>query len=289
MARIASRITTVVLTLSFAVLALVAAGQLFSWWRFAPVLSGSMSGFVEAGDVAVLRPVHASDLGVGQVLAFTPPIEDAPKTLHRVVEIIEGGDQPVIRTKGDANASIDPWTAQLADEQLSVATARIPWLGHPAVWLQQPGPRIAVLGLATALVLVLGLRRIWSAPEPAENRPATVVLTAGPLALVAILAVITWRPLAAGFTSQDATGLRASTLVVSPPSALTAAVTCVGNGPQSVDLSWLPAGASGTDTQVVERRTSGDVFAQAASLDASTGSWSDSLTGVAPTPSWSTG
>lgn len=72
--------------------------------KFEPVLSGSMRPGIQPGDLAIIRPVPAADLEVGEIIAYLPPGQSTP-VMHRIVSIDADG----IVTKGDANNAADPW------------------------------------------------------------------------------------------------------------------------------------------------------------------------------------
>lgn len=80
---------------------------------------------------------------------------------HRIVEILNPGALPAVRTKGDANRATDPWNAQLAGETAWVVTATVPELGFLILWMRNPNVRLASLFLAPGLLVVRTLLRIW--------------------------------------------------------------------------------------------------------------------------------
>src|SRR5438067_5027086 len=82
-------------------------------YRTMTVLSGSMRPGMPEGSVVVLVPEPARRVRRGQVIAYNVPVDDHHVVAHRIVEVITPGPQPVIRTKGDANPTPDPWTATL--------------------------------------------------------------------------------------------------------------------------------------------------------------------------------
>ena len=67
----------------------------------------------EPGDVIVVTPEPFRDVRVGQVISYHIPTGDQHVQTHRIVKMVRGGAHPVVRTKGDANNSIDPFTAKL--------------------------------------------------------------------------------------------------------------------------------------------------------------------------------
>ena len=73
----------------------------------AAVLSGSMLPEMQIGSLAVMRPVNAADITVGDIIAFNPPWDESHVMVsHRVIEVVEGETRS-FRTKGDANEDPD--------------------------------------------------------------------------------------------------------------------------------------------------------------------------------------
>ncbi|WP_244930450.1 hypothetical protein [Nocardioides sp. W7] len=141
-------------------------------YRTMTMLTGSMAPVISPGDVAVSFPKATRDLEVGDVISYQIPVEDHRVETHRITEVIHRDDGTVaIRTKGDANAGVDPWTAEVRDDTVYVTRHVIPEVGnviralrHP--WIQQYG-----LWLALGGTLLLGLSRIWAAPAKDETEP----------------------------------------------------------------------------------------------------------------------
>ncbi len=78
--------------LSFALLGLVIAGGLAliivpkaTGARPLTILSGSMTGTYDVGDVVVVKPVKTADLKIGDVITFQPFTDDPQLTTHRIV------------------------------------------------------------------------------------------------------------------------------------------------------------------------------------------------------------
>ena len=74
------------------------------------------------------------DLRVGDVITYQPPADSGVDHLvtHRIVSI--EGD--VYRTKGDANADVDPWTFQLTSTSQSRVSYSVPYVGYVFLALQ---------------------------------------------------------------------------------------------------------------------------------------------------------
>ena len=173
------------LLLAFALLALVLLGLLpnLGWYRTETVLSGSMKPYFSPGDIVVVTPEATREVRVGQVISYHIPLGDHHVQSHRVIKVVRGGDHPLVRTKGDANASPDPWTARLNGGTAWQVRAVVPKAGWAIVWLRTPAIRRFAIFALPLLLAILGLLRIWRAPgnderdeaPDAPTRPAPLV------------------------------------------------------------------------------------------------------------------
>jgi len=173
------------LLLAFALLALVLLGLLpnLGWYRTETVLSGSMKPYFSPGDIVVVTPEATREVRVGQVISYHIPLGDHHVQSHRVIKVVRGGDHPLVRTKGDANAAPDPWTARLNGGTAWQVRAVVPKAGWAIVWLRTPAIRRIAIFAVPLLLAILGLLRIWRAPgnderdeaPDAPTRPAPLV------------------------------------------------------------------------------------------------------------------
>jgi signal peptidase len=173
------------LLLAFALLALVLLGLLpnLGWYRTETVLSGSMKPYFKPGDIVVVTPEPTSEVRVGQVISYHVPVGDRHVQSHRVIEVVRGGDQPLVRTKGDANSAPDPWTARLNGGTAWQVRLVVPKAGWGIVWLRKPAIRRLAIFAVPLLLALFGLWRIWGAPRndeqddiaDAPTRPAPLV------------------------------------------------------------------------------------------------------------------
>lgn len=142
------------------------------------VVSGSMEPAYGVGDVVVTYPVEdPRSLRKGEVISFTPFVEDPVIVTHRVVGWThEGpGDGSVdwLVTKGDANPGVD----QLIQPEQVVGKVAysVPWVGYPARLLASH--RVAtMLGIGAFFFgysFVLGRRAQLGhlAPAPVVTEP----------------------------------------------------------------------------------------------------------------------
>lgn len=148
------------LAIALVTLAVVGLGPHTGRYRTLTVLSGSMRPTIPPGSVVVVTPLPPSDIRPGDVITYRIPVDDRRVISHRVVEVVESGDHPVVRTRGDANAAPDPWLARLETEPAWRVRAAVPTLGFILHALRMFPLRPVLLWVSPALLLVVWLGRI---------------------------------------------------------------------------------------------------------------------------------
>jgi signal peptidase I len=149
---------------------LLAAGPHLLGYRTMTMLTASMSPEIDPGDVTVVTPIAVADVTEGMVITYHKPIDDRSLVTHRVVSVetgIDGGIQ--VRTKGDANTGIDPWTATLQGDTAYEVRAVIPELGHLIQALRAPVVTQVLLYGAPALLAGWLLLTIWRPTREEEE------------------------------------------------------------------------------------------------------------------------
>lgn len=142
------------------------------------ITGGSMSGTFEIGAVLFEEPVPVGDLRVGDVITYLPPADAGIDNLvtHRIHSIREAEDgASVYRTKGDANADVDPWTFRLDSAEQARLAFAVPVVGHVFIALADRTTRILVIGLPAGLIALVSLVQLTRALRPAP-RPAGPLL-----------------------------------------------------------------------------------------------------------------
>ncbi|MBW3547061.1 MAG: signal peptidase I [Actinobacteria bacterium] len=141
-------------------------------YRTATVLSGSMRPAITEGSVVLVTPLPATELRQGHVIMYRIPTQDRRVVAHRVVEVVEGGERPVVRTQGDANPQPDAWTARLEGETLWQVRGALPNLGFALQALRSPLVRTLSVGVVPVVLALLWLAEIWrSAGTGAQPEP----------------------------------------------------------------------------------------------------------------------
>ena len=147
----------------------LAVGPHLLGYRTATMLTGSMEPGIMPGDVVVTVPKPATELEVGDVISYQIPVEDHRVETHRVTEIRHADGRIVIRTKGDANDNVDPWTATLQDDTVWEMRAVVPHLGTAVRVLRSPVVQHGVLWVGFGGLVLLGLSTIWGKDESEER------------------------------------------------------------------------------------------------------------------------
>jgi signal peptidase len=149
--------------LSFALLGLVIAGGLAliivpkaTGARPLTILSGSMTGTYDVGDVVVVKPVKTADLDVGDVITFQPFTDDPELTTHRIVGMTFGNDGTKFVTQGDANDTPDlkPISADQVKGKVWYSVPKVGWL---SVWFAGHIMRLVTDLVGIGLLLYAGV------------------------------------------------------------------------------------------------------------------------------------
>jgi signal peptidase len=165
--RLARRAATTALTLAAVVLAgVMIVPALLGYERYV-ILTGSMTGTYDTGSIVYAEPVPVADLQRGDVITYAPPAGESPTPLvtHRIASIrLDQDGRRVFRTKGDANASADPWTFTLAAPEQARVTFSVPYAGHAVMALADRESRMALIGGPALLIaLLVGLSMVREA------------------------------------------------------------------------------------------------------------------------------
>jgi signal peptidase len=97
------------------------------------ILSGSMTGTYDVGDVVVVKPVKVDTLQIGDVITFQPFSDDPSLTTHRIVGVAFGSNGREFVTQGDANNAPDLKPIS-ADQVKGEVWYSVPKVGYASVW-----------------------------------------------------------------------------------------------------------------------------------------------------------
>jgi signal peptidase len=165
-ARIARRLALSVCALTVAGAAAVAGIAWHGGYRVYVVHTGSMVPSLNPGDAVLDRPAPTA-VRQGEVVTFG--VHSGPDSVvtHRVASVSSAG----IKTKGDANRSVDPWTVQPSDV-IGSKLLTLPYGGYVLVYLQHPQ---GIASLITALMAMILLWYMFFPPSAAttgsDSRP----------------------------------------------------------------------------------------------------------------------
>ena len=168
------------LLVGFGLALLLAVGLVFGWWRVMPVQSASMAPAVPNGSAVIVTPESFDDVKVGQVIIYQPPVDGASSLVHRVTAVTRDGTSLSVHTRGDANRSDDPWTAELRSAPVWHVRSVVPHAGRVVNVLRNRALRLALFpvaigGMFLALVSTLAhLPIITEGDREADATPKTV-------------------------------------------------------------------------------------------------------------------
>ena len=157
-------------TLAMATIAILAVGVLvvgprFLPYRLVPVDGASMEPTIHLGSLAVMRPVTAKDVRVGDIIIFGRADDSGILVTHRVVSMKRTSHGLVWYTKGDANGATDPWYVPAEGSGWRYSFS-IPGIGYVLSGLGSGVVRAAIGMLLLIALVVWILEGIWR-PRPA--------------------------------------------------------------------------------------------------------------------------
>ncbi|GAB2854528.1 signal peptidase I [Nocardioides pacificus] len=161
----------------------LAVGPHLFGYRTITMLTGSMAPMINPGDVVISVPHPAESVEVGDVITYQIPVEDNRIETHRITKVIEKKDGSIaIKTKGDANNGVDPWTAILQDDVVWKTEYVVPGLGKVIRAMRTPIIQDVVFWGALGALILLGLILIWK-PAKADDEENDMLVADHPNAL----------------------------------------------------------------------------------------------------------
>lgn len=125
---------------------------------FAPVLSPSMEPTFHPGDLVITKPEPVSAIKIGQVVALPVPSAPSQRYVHRIISVTMKDGRPLVRTKGDANPTPEPFTLRINSPTVPLVVAKVPYLGRLSVLLQHSVLRLTVTAITLAAILLSAWR-----------------------------------------------------------------------------------------------------------------------------------
>lgn len=122
---------------------------------------GSMEPTLHRGSLVFDRVTPVDRLAVGDVITYLPPGHSRPLS-HRIVMATTGpGGERVFMTRGDANASADPWRFSLDSPEQARVVFSVPAAGYPLWLLGSPLSRLLLIGAPAVLIAFFTARKLW--------------------------------------------------------------------------------------------------------------------------------
>jgi len=147
-------------------------------WQVRPVLSGSMRPDFPIGGVLLTQRVPTSSLRVGDVAVLHPPNDPDVTYVHRIVWLERRDGAVLVRTKGIANPTDDPWTVKIMSPVSYEGKVAIPYIGYAAVWVHSGEGRRVLLLIAAAALAACAASAV-PAIRRRNQRPVTVLPVGG--------------------------------------------------------------------------------------------------------------
>jgi signal peptidase I len=127
---------------------------------FIPVLSGSMGDTLPVGSVAIASQLDTGLISPGDVVVLPIPEQSPSHYVHRVVSTDITTNGIALRTKGDKNPAVDPWTAVVVSPSTPHVIGYVPLLGYLHNWTTAMWVRFALLGSVLTLILLVMYRLV---------------------------------------------------------------------------------------------------------------------------------
>jgi len=119
------------------------------------VVTGSMEGTIDGGDLIITKVVEPEALEVGDIIAYSI---DTSVITHRIIEETQVDGQPAFITKGDAN-NIEDQDPVTFDQIESIYLFRIAGLGNVAMFMQTPVGMLVFIGIPLCCFILYDI--IW--------------------------------------------------------------------------------------------------------------------------------
>ena len=130
-------------------------------WHLDIVYGASMEPAIDTGSLAVIRPVNPQTVSEGDIITYSRSADTSKVVTHRVVEVIDGENGLVFRTKGDANEEPDA-SVVAAENVVGTVWTSIPYLGYVMDFIRKPLGFILLIGIPAALIVLMELWSIFT-------------------------------------------------------------------------------------------------------------------------------
>lgn len=142
-------------------------------YQLKSVLSGSMEPTFQTGSIIAVKPVEDAASTVKENDVITYVQEDGSLVTHRVIDVINNGEQTMFHTKGDNNEDADTQPV-LADNVQAVYTGyTIPYVGYFIDFAQSSKGTAILLIVPGILLLGYSGLTIYQAIREIDKRTKT--------------------------------------------------------------------------------------------------------------------
>ncbi len=109
----------------------------FKYYALA-IASGSMNPVFDRGSVVIIEQVNDkyanyNNIKKGEIIAYRT---DKAIIVHRLIRIVDTGDEMFYYTKGDANKDEDDFIIK-KENIIGIVRFKIPYIGYPTVWFSE--------------------------------------------------------------------------------------------------------------------------------------------------------
>lgn len=174
--RLAGRLLSILVMVVATLVGLIVVVPSLLGFHLYVITTGSMTGTMDPGALAIAREVPVDELATGDVITYVPPPATGISHLvtHRIADI---SDVPQVgttfTTKGDANEVVDPWTFQLEAPTQARVEASVPLIGRPVLLLSDPRNRFLAVGVPALLIAALSIRELIQVFHPKRQPDET--------------------------------------------------------------------------------------------------------------------
>lgn len=132
---------------------------IYSKVSFLTVTSRSMEPTIASGDTLITRQVPRGDVAPSEIIVLPVPDNPTLRYAHRVVSAQNEATGTILKTKGDANPSLDSWTMRITSDVVPRVIGVIPTSAIFNGPISRPSAFVGLLTLG-ALLLVLAIVRL---------------------------------------------------------------------------------------------------------------------------------
>jgi len=141
-------------------------------YQLKTVLSGSMEPAIKTGSIIAVKPGgDMTRFKEGDIITFMD--EERRLVTHRIIEVVQSGDQTMYRTKGDNNNAPDQNLVMSGNVVAEYTGFSIPYLGYISEFVQSKNGILVTVILPGVLLLIYAIYTIWTAFRQLDKQMTT--------------------------------------------------------------------------------------------------------------------